>query len=110
VSDAPIAGLSVSLGAVESSTAVAGAAFGGYRVKAPRLEGLAAAIAMTRSNELRGIGIAGYNEVRGVQTGITIGLYNSARVLNGVQIGLLNRAQNNRPPFRWLPLLNAHFD
>jgi hypothetical protein len=39
--------------------------------------------------------------------GITIG--NSARVLNGIQIGVLNRAQNNRGVWRMLPLLNAHF-
>jgi len=27
-----------------------------------------------------------------------------------VQIGLLNRARNNPPPFRLLPLINVHFD
>lgn len=41
------------------------------------------------------------------QTGLAIGIYNSAEVLKGVLIGLLNRAKNNRPPFRWLPLLNV---
>jgi hypothetical protein len=30
-------------------------------------------------------------------------------VLNGVQIGLLNRANNNPPGLRLLPLVNAHF-
>ena len=64
---------------------------------------------MMRTENLRGLSIAGYNEVRGLQTGITIGLFNTADVLNGVQIGLLNRAKNNRPPFEWLPLFNAHF-
>jgi hypothetical protein len=89
---------------------IRGLTFGGYRVRAPNVEGVSAAIAMMRTEDLRGLSIAGYNEVRGVQTGITIGLYNTADQLNGVQIGLLNRANNNRPPFRLLPLFNAHFD
>jgi hypothetical protein len=44
-----------------------------------------------------------------VQTGVTVGIYNSAEVLNGVQIGVLNRAKNNPPGLQWLPILNAHF-
>jgi hypothetical protein len=28
--------------------------------------------------------------------------------LNGVQVGILNRAQNNRAPFQILPVLNVH--
>lgn len=105
-----VEGISAALGAVESRALIRGATFGGYRVKAPNIDGLSAAIAMMRTEDLSGVSIAGYNEVRGVQTGLTIGLYNSADQLHGVQIGLLNRAGNNRPPFRWLPFFNAHFD
>jgi hypothetical protein len=47
--------------------------------------------------------------VRGPQVGVSIGVYNSARVLNGVQIGVLNRAQNNKGLAKILPLINAHF-
>jgi hypothetical protein len=36
------------------------------------------------------------------------GLHNSADDLNGVQVGILNRAQNNRAPFQILPVLNVH--
>jgi len=43
-----------------------------------------------------------------MQTGVTIGLYNSVRMLKGIQIGIVNHAGNNRAPFRWLPILNAH--
>ena len=53
--------------------------------------------------------MAGYNRVRGRHTGLSIGLYNSARELSGIQIGLLNRADNNPPPFRYLPFINVHF-
>jgi hypothetical protein len=71
--------------------------------------GVSTGIAMMRTRDLRGLSIAGYNEVRGVQVGVTIGVYNTADELHGVQLGLLNRAKNNAPPFRWLPIINAHF-
>ena len=41
-------------------------------------------------------------------TALTIGLYNSAYELHGVQIGVLNQAKNNRAPFKILPVLNVH--
>ena len=43
-----------------------------------------------------------------VTTALTIGLYNSAYELHGVQIGVLNQAKNNRAPFKILPVLNVH--
>jgi hypothetical protein len=109
VAEGPIVGLSATLGAVESGTSIRGITAAGYRVRAPNVDGISAAIGMMRTENLRGFSLAGYNEVRGVQAGVTVGIYNSAEVLNGVQIGLLNRAKNNAPPFRWLPLINAHF-
>src|SRR5690606_23811751 len=103
-------GVNVSLGAVESGNAIRGLTVGGFRVKAPNVQGVSGRIIMARTRNLDGLAIAGYNEVRGVQTGITIGIFNTAEVLNGIQIGLLNHAANNPPPFRWLPILNVHFD
>jgi hypothetical protein len=64
---------------------------------------------MTRSDVAKGVLIGVYNRVTGTQRGIAIGLYNDAAELFGVQIGLLNRAENNPPFFRTLPFLNAHF-
>jgi hypothetical protein len=52
--------------------------------------------------------VSAVTDVRGIQHGVTIALYNYARVLRGVQLGLLNWAQNNPAPFRLLPLLNLH--
>jgi len=52
--------------------------------------------------------LSAYNRVRGLQRGVTIGIYNSAYVLKGIQVGVLNRAKNNRGIFRILPVLNAH--
>ena len=40
--------------------------------------------------------------------GLSIGLLNVARHLNGIQIGLLNYAGNNPKFLRLLPLVNAH--
>lgn len=64
---------------------------------------------MLRTTRLRGLSVAGYNEVNGVQVGVTVGIFNTADELRGLQVGLLNRAKNNRSPFRWLPLVNASF-
>lgn len=79
-----------------------------YRIEAPVVRGLLLSTYL-KTRGLDGLAIGGYNRVRGVQVGVSIGVYNSARELHGVQIGLLNRADNNRPPFRYLPLVNAHF-
>jgi hypothetical protein len=54
--------------------------------------------------------VSAYNQIRGLQAGVAIGLLNFARRLKGIQIGLLNIARNNPPPFRVLPIINAHFD
>lgn len=106
--EGPLRGIALSVGRVDALDA-GGILAGGYRVKADRVRGLASSILMLRTTEFDGIGIAGYTEVRGVQRGITIGLFNRADELHGIQIGLLNRAGNNAPPFRWLPLINVHF-
>ena len=39
---------------------------------------------------------------------LTIGVFNYAQELHGIQIGLLNFAGNNRGAARWLPIVNAH--
>jgi len=56
------------------------------------------------------VSISCYNKIHGVQTGLTIGLFNTADELNGVQIGLINIARNNSGLAKVLPFFNAHFD
>jgi hypothetical protein len=104
-----IRGLAITLGGLESEHDIRGIVGAGYRIKAPDVRGLAASIAMMRVHDFRGFAVGAYNEVNGTQRGLTIGIYNTARELHGLQIGLLNHAENNRPPFRWLPIINAHF-
>jgi hypothetical protein len=68
----------------------------------------AGAYVRIENGQLRGVSIAGYNDVRGRQRGLSIGLYNYARVLHGLQLGLINVARNNPPGLRILPLANAN--
>ena len=55
-----------------------------------------------------GVGTGAYTRVKR-QTGLCIGIFNSADHLEGVQIGILNRAGNNPRGLQWLPGINAHF-
>ena len=54
------------------------------------------------------LGSEAYNNVKET-TGLSIGIFNRARVLNGIQIGVLNNAGNNPRGLQWLPGINAHF-
>jgi hypothetical protein len=77
----------------------------------PRVNGLRINLRDRNLDRVTGLlvgGLSGYNCVRGIQKGITIGLLNRAGTLKGIQIGLLNIAGNNPFPFRILPLLNLN--
>jgi hypothetical protein len=82
---------------------------GAAATAADTMVGLAAAGLYSRSNELRGLSVASWNDVRGVQRGITIGIYNYARAIRGVQIGLLNYVRSNPKGLRLLPIFNTKF-
>jgi hypothetical protein len=73
------------------------------------LIGLAVAGLYARSRELRGISVASWNDVRGMQRGIAIGFYNYARTIRGVQLGLLNYVRSNPRGLRLLPIFNTRF-
>lgn len=106
---APISGLNLTLGAIETDGPVRWVSFAGYKVDSPDVRGLSINPIRLKAVDLSGVAIGGYNRVEGVQRGLTIGIFNWARELRGVQIGLLNYAGNNEPPFRLVPILNAHF-
>lgn len=88
-----IGGLTVAGLVISSRDVVEGIAVAGYRVEADRLVGLS---------------VAPFHRIRAEQRGITIGLFNSAKALHGLQLGLLNHAGNNPAGLRWLPVLNFH--
>ena len=56
--------------------------------------------------EQNGVAVSAFNDMKGRQRGLTIGLVNYAAVLDGVQIGMINIAQSNRDGRKVLPLAN----
>jgi hypothetical protein len=100
-----IAGVGVAAGEAFSGLALAGAS-----VVSRRVTGLALAGGYTRVNDgaLRGISVAAYNDIRAPQRGLTIGVYNYARELHGVQLGIVNVARNNPVWARFLPGMNLN--
>jgi hypothetical protein len=60
---------------------------------------------IAQGGEMRGVNMSAYNDVRGLQRGLAIGLFNYARTLDGVQIGILNYARNKHRG-KLLPLVN----
>jgi len=89
-----------------------GLLWGGLAAGGETIDGLLVSTAynrLTDDGRLRGLALSTVNDFRGRQEGLAIGLINYARSLYGVQLGLINVAQNNRAPFRVLPLVNANF-
>lgn len=86
---------------------ITGITLAGVRIRTTRTDGLSVAGGWIDADRVRGLSVAGVQRT-GLQVGLAIGLVNWADELQGVQLGLLNRAGNNPPPFRVLPLLNVH--
>ena len=55
---------------------------------------------------LEGVGIGAVTQVLGHQQGLTIGIVNFARSLNGVQLGVINIVRDNPPGRKVLPVIN----
>src|SRR5688572_21852853 len=53
-----------------------------------------------------GVTVSAFNQIKGEQFGLSLGLINFAWELNGVQIGLINIAEKNRSGIKVLPLIN----
>jgi hypothetical protein len=58
----------------------------------------------------KGLSLSAFNQVKGLQHGFSFGIFNYARQLNGMQIGLLNYVKNNPKYLKILPIVNFHFD
>jgi len=91
---------------------VRGVMVGGVAVGARDCRGVAIALGTVRMRgddaaRFGGLAISSFNDIRGIQRGVAIGIVNYARELHGLQLGLINIARNNRPGLRVLPLLNA---
>lgn len=116
-----VAGIAVGAGGTLRGLSVAGIAVG-----APRISGVAAALAVggqevrgvvlapawfkIERGEVRGVSISSFNQIKGVQRGLAIGIVNYAWELQGVQVGLINIARNNPRGRQVLPIANWHRD
>jgi hypothetical protein len=106
-------GLAVS-GVGVGASVIRGVAAAGLGVGGQRLTGLFAAAYTVRiadmdhrgDGELHGVGISAFNDVRGTQRGLTIGVLNYARTLHGVQLGVINIVRNNPSGRKVLPVIN----
>jgi hypothetical protein len=119
VTGVTVAGIGAAAGGRLKGLTIAGAGIG-----APEIEGVGVTLGGIGGNEVRGIYVAGahlkvvddgyfrgaaisaFSKINGRQDGLTIGLINYARELNGVQVGVVNISENggNR---RILPVVNV---
>lgn len=74
-----------------------------------RLAGIGVSAVTVHVNALDGIAVSPWNNVRGQQRGIAIGLFNYAHTVRGIQLGLLNYVRDNPRGLRLLPLFNTGF-
>src|SRR5262249_7902315 len=110
VADGRMIGLAIGGLAVVGNDGITGVGIGGAHVEGRWIHGLAISPIRTRTWEMRGVSIAGYNRMKGDQFGLAIGVYNYAKRLHGVQLGLINNARNNKGLLRVLPLVNIHLN
>ena len=74
-----------------------------------RLQGIGLAGGTVHVSALDGVAVSPWNSVRGEQRGLTIGIFNYARTLHGLQLGLLNYVRSNPKGLRLLPIFNTGF-
>lgn len=118
VNGVQVAGIGIGAGGTLRWLSVAGIGIG-----APNIEGIAIATAVggqrvralviapayfriAQDGVVNGLNISAFNHVRGTQQGLAIGIFNYARQLDGVQLGLLNYAANKPRGTRLLPIFN----
>lgn len=117
VTGVQLAGIGIGAGGTLKYVSIAGAGIG-----APRIEGLAIAAGVGAENvrgvviaplyfkiqdtgRMHGVNVSAWNNIRGTQQGLAIGIFNYARSLDGVQVGILNYA-GNKSHARLLPIFN----
>jgi hypothetical protein len=112
-----LAGIGIGVGGTAKWVTVAGLGVGASRIEgftaaaavgAEQVRGVVFAPAYFRIKDdgrMKGLNISAYNDVRGVQQGLAIGIFNRARVLDGFQLGLLNYA-GNKSHAKLLPFFN----
>ena len=94
---------------VRGDKIVNGIGIGGLGVKADKINGIGIGGTGVEAGKINGIGISLIGNFRiGEQNGLTIGIFNRAEKLRGVQLGLWNIAKNKRF-FKHTPIINFSF-
>lgn len=121
-----ITGITIGGFGVGAGGTLRGYAFGGVGVGAPRIRGIVTASAagghdvrgiviapvwfkIADDGRVKGLTVSAFNQIKGEQFGLSIGLLNYAWDVHGVQIGVLNYAGNNPKGLRLLPLFNREW-
>ncbi|MBP6127759.1 hypothetical protein [Flavobacterium sp.] len=73
------------------------------------INGLAISTFFVHAQQLSGVSFTLLKNEFTIQKGLSFSLFNDAKELHGVQIGLINYAGNNRRFLRWTPLINFNF-
>ncbi|HXD22804.1 MAG TPA: hypothetical protein VN613_05540 [Gemmatimonadaceae bacterium] len=117
-----IVGLAIGGIGIGAGGAIRGIAIGGIGVGAPQLSGGFVALAagatdargvvlapamfkIVHDGSFAGFSASAVNYIRGSQTGLTIGLVNYTRTLNGIQLGIINIVSDSRS-HPVLPIIN----
>ncbi len=102
----------VGVGASEiRGIATAGLGIGGHKLTGLMVAGYTVRVVdefkdSKGDGELHGVGVSAFNDIRGRQRGLTIGIVNYARSLHGMQLGVVNIVRSNPSGRRVLPVLN----
>lgn len=98
-----IAGIGAGAPTVKGIT-IAGVGAGGKSITG--LTMALATIRITDDGTLNGLAVSAYNNIRGYQRGVSIGIVNYAYRVKGLQIGLINIIRDNPPGRKVLPIVN----
>ncbi len=116
-----VAGIGIGAGRTITGVSIAGIGIGAHTYRGVAIAatigsldftGLAIAPAYFRiqpEGTFTGLSISAFNHIRGNQHGLTIGIFNFANRLSGLQLGVLNYNKSNPKWLRLLPLFNANF-
>jgi hypothetical protein len=109
-----LTGLTV-CGLAAGAPSVTGLTIAGLAVGGTKITGVSLALGtiMVRLDKgdgaYTGLAVSAFNNIRGTQKGVSIGIVNYAYRLKGVQIGLLNFVRDNPKGRKVLPIINFNF-
>jgi hypothetical protein len=91
---------------------VRGLAIGGLGAGARDVRGalITAGWARLEHGTLRGLSVGAFNQLKGEQRGLAIGIVNYAEELHGVQVGLITSRATTHSATRVLPIVIVHRD